>query len=76
MKNFISFQRSTNPNHLEFSDMEKQQKATYLDLSNFKMSTTNNFSTMNDILDSRGSVSKGNTKGLEEDMIEVKKSIK
>lgn len=56
--------------------MEKMQKATSLDLSNFKMSTTNNFSTMNEILDSRGSVSKGNTKGLEEDMTEVKKAIK
>jgi surface protein len=44
--------------------MEKLQKATALDLSNFKTSTTNSFSTMNEVLDSRGNISKGNTKGL------------
>ncbi len=56
--------------------MEKLQKATALDLSNFKTSTTNSFSTMNEVLDSRGNISKGSTKGLQDDMIEVKKSIK
>lgn len=33
------------------------------DLSNFKMSTTNTFSTMNEILDSRSQIAKGNNKG-------------
>ncbi len=31
---------------------------------------------MNDILESRGTISKGSTKGLEEDIIEAKKLIK
>jgi len=56
--------------------MEKMQKAAILDLSNFKASTTNTFSTMNEVLDSRGNISKGNTKGLEDVVAEVKKSIK
>jgi hypothetical protein len=53
-----------NPSHSEFNDMEKMQKAAALDLSNFKTSTTNSFSTMNEVLDSRGNISKGSTKGL------------
>ncbi|CAM6002087.1 unnamed protein product, partial [Sphagnum balticum] len=38
---------------IEFNDLEKQAKATAHDLSNFKMSTLNTFSTMNEVLDSR-----------------------
>lgn len=44
--------------------MEKLQKSTALDLSNFKTSTANTFSTMNEVLDSRGNISKGNTKAV------------
>lgn len=40
------------------------------------MSTTNTFSTLNEVLESRGNISKGNTKGLEEDITEAKKLIK
>ena len=52
------------------------QKATSHDLSNFKMSTANTFSTMNEVLDSRGSISKGNNKVVEEAMNEVKSQVK
>jgi hypothetical protein len=31
---------------------------------------------MNEILDSRGNISKGSNKGIEDDMNEIKKSIK
>ena len=57
-------------------DLEKNQKYTALELNNFKMSTTNTFSTMNEILDSRGSVGKGNSKETEQDVLELKKNIK
>lgn len=56
--------------------MEKLQKATAHDLANFKMSTTNTFSTMNEVLDSRGSISKGSNKAMEDDVAEVKKNVK
>ena len=52
------------------------QKATSLDLSNFKVSTTNTFSTMNEVLESRGSISKGNNKVVEEEMVQVKQAMK
>jgi hypothetical protein len=76
MRNFMNFQRSTTYVIKEVIDMEKMQKAAALDLSNFKTSTASNFSMLNEILDSRGNISKGSTKGLEDDMVEVKKSIK
>jgi hypothetical protein len=52
--------------HVELNDIDKAQKASAHDLSNFKMSTSNTFSTMNEVLDSRGSISKGNNKSIEE----------
>ena len=56
--------------------MEKVQKATSHDLTNFKMSTSNTFSTMNEVLESRGSLSKGNNKEVEQAMVEVKTQVK
>ena len=56
--------------------MEKVQKATSHDLSNFKMSTANTFSTMNEVLDSRGSISKGSNKVVEDAISEVKSQMK
>ena len=56
--------------------MEKSQKATVHDLNNFKMSTSNTFSTMNEVLDSRGNISKGNNKEIELAMTEVKQQVK
>lgn len=58
------------------AEVEKAQKATAHDLSNFKMSTTNTFSTMNEVLDSRGNISKGNNKVFEDGLEEVKKTLK
>lgn len=43
IKSFPAFQRRV-------TDMEKAQKATAQDLSNFKLSTQNTFSTINDML--------------------------
>lgn len=40
------------------------------------MSTTNTFSTMNEVLDSRGNISKGNNKVFEDGLEEVKKTLK
>jgi len=45
-------------------------------LANFKMSTTNTFSTMNEVLDSRSSISKGNNRALEEEVADIKKGVK
>ena len=56
--------------------MQKSQKATAHDLTNFKMSTSNTFSTMNEVLESRGSISKGSNKASEEAMNEVKSQVK
>lgn len=56
--------------------MDKVQKSTAHDLANFKMSTANTFSTMNEVLDSRGNISKGNNKAIEDGLEEVKKSVK
>ena len=55
--------------------MEKMTKATAHDLSNFKMSTANTFSTMNEVLDSRGNITKGNNKAVEEEMAKVKEGM-
>ena len=55
--------------------MEKLQKATAHDLSNFKMSTSNTFSTINEVLDSRGSISKGSNKIVEDVISEVKTQV-
>ena len=56
--------------------MEKVQKSTAHDLTNFKMSTTNTFSTLNEVLDSRGNISKGSNKGMEDALNEVKLQAK
>jgi len=62
--------------HSEVTDIEKVQKAISLDLNNFKVSTTNSFSTMNEVLDSRGSISKGGNKVVEEAINDVKAQMK
>ena len=41
----------------EIVEMEKMQKATAQDLSNFKISTQNTFSTINDMVETRASSS-------------------
>ena len=41
--------------------MEKVQKATAQDLSNFKISTQNTFATLNDMVDTRSSTAKGSS---------------
>ena len=56
--------------------MEKIQKATSHDLTNFKMSTSNTFSTMNEVLESRGSLSKGGNKETEQAMVDIKAQVK
>lgn len=56
--------------------MEKAQKATAHDLSNFKISTANQFNTMNEVLDSRGNISKGNNKAMEEEFGKLRDDLK
>ena len=40
------------------NDLEKAQKTTAQDLSNFKISTQNSFETINDVVESRDGASK------------------
>lgn len=62
--------------HSGLNEIDKAQKGTAQELNNFKMSTANTFSTMNEVLDSRGNISKGNTKAVEEGLEEVRKNVK
>ena len=57
-------------------EVEKAQKATSHDLSNFKLSATNQFNTMNEVLDSRGNISKGNNKAVEEEVGKLREAVK
>ena len=76
IKNFPTFQRSTPQFMPELADLEKAQKATAQDLSNFKISTQNTFSTINDMVETRSSTGKSSSLADAEEIKEIKKSFK
>lgn len=62
--------------YVGLTDLEKSHKNTHQDLTNFKISTQNTFSTINDMVETRSGATRGASLADSDEIKEIKKSFK